>query len=518
MYQSHFNFNTLPFKKVTRSAGDFFVPYHQDVFNLLKEKTGQAGIVGLFSNDTYLLNQFSDALKGPATQVVNAFPKLSASSLLYKLNPTTKECKNRLQAVDAILRHWQDEKVKSKVLVISQIQAMKESALTALGMLLARAQERDFRLSIVLMGSPDQEKVLLQQSGLAEYMHTRHTLRALTCREYLHYVQQQCESHGAEISPLTPARVRKMHALTKGHIGKLNELAHLSLLAAWTERTSQVSPRHLRLAAGEILPAQKQTKRLAFAGLVASVLFAACGWALTPSINAHLPVPLPVPVSWKQPAAKPHAALAPQIDNEMVNQPDAMHQLYVMWGYDASAEEALCQNAGRVNLMCKQGNAPVSTLVNEGYPWVSELKTGNHLNYAVVARVGEKSVDLLMNNRTWQVSRNWFNQHATGNYTQLHRLTPEGNDAITAASDSKEVSWLDQQLSIALAQPETHSQTWTAEMMKRTREFQKKMHLHVDGLPGEETLMQLMLDTHTTPSVLLQASRSTDMSSVEKKS
>ena len=55
-------------------------------------------------------------------------------------------------------------------------------------------------------------------------------------------------------------------------------------------------------------------------------------------------------------------------------------------------------------------------------------------------------------------------------------------------------------------------------MMKRTREFQKKMHLHVDGLPGEETLMQLMLDTHTTPSVLLQASRSTDMSSVEKKS
>ena len=37
-----------------------------------------------------------------------------------------------------------------------------------------------------------------------------------------------------------------------------------------------------------------------------------------------------------------------------------------------------------------------------------------------------------MNNRTWQVSRSWFNQHATGNYTQLHRLTPEGKDAISA--------------------------------------------------------------------------------------
>lgn len=30
------------------------------------------------------------------------------------------------------------------------------------------------------------------------------------------------------------------------------------------------------------------------------------------------------------------------------------------------------------------------------------------------------------------------------------------------------------------------------------------MHLRVDGIPGEETLMQLMRDTNTTPSVMLQ--------------
>jgi general secretion pathway protein A len=97
--------------------------------------------------------------------------------------------------------------------------------------------------------------------------------------------------------------------------------------------------------------------------------------------------------------------VVPVIDNEMVNQPDAMHQLYLMWGYDASADDALCQNAAKVNLMCKQGNASPDALAQEGYPWVSELKTGNHLNYAVVARVGDNSLDLLMNNRTWQVSR-----------------------------------------------------------------------------------------------------------------
>lgn len=105
MYQSHFNFKNPPFRKITRLSGDFLVPYHQDVFNLLKEKTQLAGITGLFSDDPLLLGQFSDALKSvnPGVLAINAFPKLSASSLLYKLNPGTKENKNRIQAVDAVL-------------------------------------------------------------------------------------------------------------------------------------------------------------------------------------------------------------------------------------------------------------------------------------------------------------------------------------------------------------------------------------------------------------------------------
>nr|WP_279114387.1 ExeA family protein [Enterobacter soli] len=523
MYQSHFNFKNPPFRKITRLSGDFLVPYHQDVFNLLKEKSQKAGITGLFSDDAHLLGHFSDALKTVNNTVlaINAFPKLSASSLLYKLNPETKASKSRIQAVDAVLHRWLEEpssrKAKAKVLTIAHTEAMKESCREVLGMLLTRAQELDFRLSIVLMGTAAQKTALMQQPELRESIHTHHIVRPLTCRETLGYVQAQCEEHGCETSPLTPARVRKLHALTKGNISELNALAHLSMLAAWTERAAQVSPRHLRLAAGEILPAKKHGKRLATVGLFASVLFAACGWYLTASVNARLPIQLPVPVSWKHPMPKVQAPVVPVIDNEIVNQQDAMHQLYQMWSYDASADDALCQNAAKVNLMCKQGSASPETLANKGYPWVSELKTGNHLNYAVVARVGENSLDLLMNNRTWQVSRNWFNQHATGNYTQLHRLTPEGKDAISAASDGKDMAWLDQQLSLVLGQPETHSQTWTAEMMKRTREFQKKMNLHVDGIPGEDTLMQLMLDTKSTPSVQIQASHSTSDAKTQEK-
>lgn len=513
MYLSHFNFNTRPFRKITGETGDFFVPYHQDVYALLAEKTGTPGIVGLFSEDAETLSQFTDKLRssGAPSIAISALPKLSANTLLYKLNPTTKGARNKIHAIDAILQQWLAEnaprKHQGKVLIISAAQALKDNCCDVLGMLQTRAQELAFPLTVVLTGTPDQEPRLLQHSGLHSHVHTRHTLRPLTCREFLNYVQAQTDEQQADVSPFTPARVRKMHALTKGSISKLNQLAHLALLAAWTERAAQVSPRHLRLAAGETLPPKRRGKQRVVTGLLASVLFAACGWFFSGAMISRLPVQPPIPVSWKKVEHKAAAPVVPVIENEMVNQPDAMHQLYAMWGYDTSANEALCQNASQVNLMCRQGNASLQLLEKEGYPWISEVKTGDHLNYAVVARVEKDSLDLLMNNRTWQVSRGWFNQHATGNYTLLHRLTPQGKDSISATSSRKDLEWLDQELSQSLAEPVTHSQTWTTELAKRTREFQNKAGLHVDGIAGEETLMQLMRATNSTPAVLMQTAQ-----------
>ena len=55
------------------------------------------------------------------------------------------------------------------MLVISHTDAMKETCREVLALLLTRAQEREFRLSVVLMGTADREAVLMQQSELREY-------------------------------------------------------------------------------------------------------------------------------------------------------------------------------------------------------------------------------------------------------------------------------------------------------------------------------------------------------------
>jgi len=512
MYLSHFTFTGQPFRKVTRAPGEFLVPYHQDVYGLLREKSRLPGMVALFSDDDGLLTAFTSELQtqSAAMVTINAFPKLNANSLLYKLNPQAKETNNRLQAIDAVLDHWLALWPKCRsagmVLAISAIQAMRDSGWDALGILQTRAEERAIPLGIVLTGTPDQEARLLKNGGLASRLHTRHRLRALTCRELGGYIRAQVESNGAEKSPFTAARIRRMHSLTKGSIGKVNALAHLALLASWTERAPQVGARHLRLAAGEVLPRQRNTRRLATVGLFASVLFAACGWHFSALINARLPHQLSVPARFVRHTPAPAVPALPDITKEVVNQPDAMHQLYTVWGYDATADEAQCQSAERVNLACKQGHATLAELEKEGYPWISELNSGNHMNYAVVVRAGKDSLDLLLNNRTWQVSRNWFDQHATGNYTLLHRLTPEGKDNIGVTSDAREMEWLDTQLSQALHEPETHAKSWTAQLAARTREFQTKTALHVDGLAGEETLMTLMRVNNSTPAIITPAS------------
>jgi general secretion pathway protein A len=512
MYLSHFKFTGQPFRKVTRAPGEFLVPYHQDVFGLLREKSRVPGIVGLFSDDDALLSALTGELQAQSTAMVtiNAFPKLNASTLIYKLNPKAKETKNRLQAIDATLNQWLDAypacRKTGMVLCISAVQAMRDGGWEVLGSLLTRAEEMAIPLTLILTGTSDQERRVRDDSGLGACLHTRHTLRSLTCREFGDYVQGQMTHHGAEKSPFSPARVRKMHALTKGSVSKLNALAHLALLASWTERAPQVGPRHLRLAAGEVLPRQRHLARRAMVGLFASVMFAACGWYFSAAINAKLPVQLPVPARWTLHTPTPVVETQPNIDNEVVNQPDAMHQLYTVWGYDASTEQDKCESAGKVNLACKQGHAALNDLEKEGYPWISELNSGNHMNYAVVVRSGKDSLDLLMNNRTWQVSRNWFTQHATGNYTLLHRLTPEGKESISATSDPQEMQWLDSQLSEALHEPETHAKSWTATLAARTRTFQSQAALDVDGLPGEETLMALMRMNNSTPAILTPVS------------
>ncbi|ADO49186.1 ExeA family protein [[Enterobacter] lignolyticus] len=505
MYLNHFHFDAHPFQRVTAPDGHFLVDYHRDVFALLAEKSRRAGIIALVSDDEPLLAAFSAMLarQHADSLTLGAFPHLSAEALLHKLNGGPAEGKSLLHGIDTVLQRWR--KTSGKLLIINAVQQARAKCGPLLGMLLMRAEELDIPLTVMLTGTPDETRCFLREAGLPPRVHTQHQLRPLTGRECQRYWLAQLAAHGADARPFSPARIRQAYRLTRGNITAMNSIAHLALLAAWTERASQVSARHLRLAAGEVLPRPRPLKRRIAIATAAVLTCATAGWLYCATLTARLPFSLPQPARWATAAIPKAPPAVPDMGSDVISQPDAMHQLYKMWGYDASADEALCQNASRVALMCKTGSATLAALQAEGYPWVAELKTGSRMNYAVVARVGQNSLDLLLNNRTWQVTRQWYQQHATGRYTLLHRLTPEGKEAISAASGSKDIRWLDDALGQALGKPPTQSTRWTAELMQRTRDFQSKAGIGVDGIAGEETLIQLMRSVNMTPSVVIPA-------------
>jgi hypothetical protein len=155
------------FRSTARRVEPLFlclVPYHQDVFGLLREKSRVPGIVGLFSDDDALLSALTGELQAQSTAMVtiNAFPKLNASTLIYKLNPKAKETKNRLQAIDATLNQWLDAypacRKTGMVLCISAVQAMRDGGWEVLGSLLTRAEEMAIPLTLILTGTSDLDK------------------------------------------------------------------------------------------------------------------------------------------------------------------------------------------------------------------------------------------------------------------------------------------------------------------------------------------------------------------------
>ena len=84
-----------------------------------------------------------------------------------------------------------------KVLVISG-RAMKASGYDVLGILLT--VRRSWMFACRCADGHGRPRVMLKASALQEYVLTCHTLRNLTCREFLSYVDAQCHEHGADVS------------------------------------------------------------------------------------------------------------------------------------------------------------------------------------------------------------------------------------------------------------------------------------------------------------------------------
>lgn len=134
MYQSH-DAKIALFRTITRLSGDFLVPYHQDVPNLLKEKTEAGGNYRAMTTLRFWsVHRRAESQQPYRSWVINAFPKLMRQRVSRGCANSTrneKVIKDRMQAGGCPVA-WQ-EKRKSRVLTIAHAEAMKESCREVLG-------------------------------------------------------------------------------------------------------------------------------------------------------------------------------------------------------------------------------------------------------------------------------------------------------------------------------------------------------------------------------------------------
>lgn len=325
------------------------------------------------------------------------------------------------------------------------------------------------------------------------------------CGEFLNTMQ--AKGPAGEDIIFRPSFVRHVCLATKGNLRVMKRIAVTAKQLAVAEQSKKLSSRQEKLVMAAVgLPYKSRPS--VFLLVIYAVLALTIGWSGADIIK--LPFPPPKWLQVTKPAVK--EAEPPKIIDVKSNVHDAMRQLFATWGYEVSAEEGWCEQADRAELVCESGNETVSNLARNGLPWIARLNVEKHPLYAVVMRVSDNDLDLLINTKTWTVSRRWFDTHSEGHYTMMWPPAPDGKNRVTNKSSVESIIWLDAMLSRVLGVPANESGDWTATLTEKVNLFQRNEKLPQDGVPGKNTLIRLRQALGEAPTLVNEMSRGTDLS------
>ncbi|WP_243839447.1 ExeA family protein [Rahnella sp. BIGb0236] len=327
--------------------------------------------------------------------------------------------------------------------------------------------------------------------------HTDYHLLPMSFAETTEYLSQRLQTAGEDPVPIHGPVARLLQNASGGRIQLINELAADSLNSAYAEKTPSVTYRQMKLCieARGLKPGRKKCLTLLIACymLFGGVL----GWTYFNYAKPYLPMPLTL-------SEKLHEipAGAKTLNDVGSNERHGMRQLFQVWGYDVSPDDAFCDQAARAQLTCKKGTAILDTLTEEGIPWLSPITVDGQTVYATVVKVTDESLDILIKGDTWTVQRSWFDSVWAGEYIQLIPQTPSGKSVINNTSSEADTAWLDMTLSKILNLPFSKTGRWDNDLIGKIKTFQQREDLVVDGRVGKGTLMQIAKRTGNMPGLI----------------
>jgi MSHA biogenesis protein MshM len=363
LYLEHFGLNEAPFRITPHT--DFFyegadrgATLEALIYAVLHDEgiVKVSGEVG--SGKTMLCRVLMERLPQHVATIYLATPSLPRDEILHaiadeldlKLSPDRRSVALRELQEHLIQMYAAGRRV---VILIDEAHAMPEETLEQVRLLSNLESNRHKLLQIVLFGQPELDETLAKASlrQLRDRITHSFRTRPLSLPEVAKYLSFRMRAAGYRGPDVFASRaVRHIARASGGLTRRINILADKALLAAYTDNTHAVTPRHVRAAVrdSEFAQARTSLRPLLYVGaaaLAGIAIGAGSRWFVSP------PLEKPQPVAVLKPAEPAPAAPLPAAEPEPEPERDpepllSAEQARRLAGYSAGGHQLLVERIG----------------------------------------------------------------------------------------------------------------------------------------------------------------------------
>lgn len=510
MYLDHFGFDEPPFSitpdpkfvflsekhqeslahllyGITRGGGAGFVQLTGEVgtgkttisrllLEQIPEKTNIALILNPTVNPAELLEAICKELKVPLRGI-----KGKLNRMVDKLN-------------EFLLKRWSEG--ETTVVIIDEAQNLPRDTLEQLRLLTNLETDTHKLLQIVLIGQPELRSTMRRNDlrQLAQRVTARYHLMPLDASETHEYLQHRAKTAGCKRSLFAKGVANLIHRLTGGVPRLVNTVADRALLAAYSSDQNQVSNKHVKLAAGEVLqevpkPSKKWLVLLPLTLLSLIALYTAFYYVKDDLLGLFNQT---TKTNAENNSAKPLPKKTPS-DFEPAELDLNWQTYFKLWNTNSNKRwnKNECPKAQEIGMACLRRQGSIKQLELLNHSVILELSTGEMI---VLKSLNSEQLFVLNNNREFQwvdkteLLKNWY-----GTYFILWSMPAH---LLVNPTQSELNLWV-----LEMANTISKEKISSATLEDWIKQFQQSNGLFADGIIGPETKMALSLKAYIGPTL-----------------
>ena len=415
--------------------------------------------------------------------------KLSLRGVTGKLNRMVDKLNQHL------IKTWADG--ENTVVIIDEAQNLPRDTLEQLRLLTNLETDKQKLLQIILIGQPELRDTMRRNDlrQLAQRVTARYHLMPLSAVETYDYLKHRIIKAGGNAGIINNKASKVIHKVTHGVPRLINIVADRALLAAYSDDQNQISVKHVRISAQEVLPESMQSQNKYIKPIMlamAIVIFAYVFYYLyhdAPKVIQDNDIP-----QEQQEIVKQENNSEIQDQNFTAAEPLVSWQKYFqLWETqsDKKWHKAECPDSLETGLAClrRQGNLKQIEFLN--HPVLLQLQNGN---LVLLIKISDDKIGFLNDmNELQMLDKNWLNDKWFGTYFILWSMPAEF--LVDPTSDDLNL-WSREM-----------SNTISSDLISRSefnqwiKSFQSQNGLLADGIIGPETQMALSLKAYNGPTL-----------------